>query len=522
MHISKRQLSLVIKNYLKEESIYKEKLIKSTLKESILKSLIRQSIMKEAFLSSDVKSLEKVKLGDLTLQAIGYIAVDDKNPDKFDHVLVYSKKTDHQKIVKNTDSFKLMINNFTYTVKNNEDKYRHRIQLKNDMSAYAIPLSTPGLKKVESNLKTGKASPADYVIEILSLSGMVPVYGNVADVAAGILSLAKKPPDYVMAILCFLFAVPLGGLVARASREPIEKALRELIEEGGELTPDVAYGIFISKKKQSVISLEDFKKHIKGEVLDSDVAKLIGKEIGENVDKARVWKKQFIDIAEASSEEISQITKIDNKIFKEHLQEMDKILDDLFESIVTPQSAASGSKNLKKLIPGIKENIVKVAEQSLDTIVADLAESSAKHMKNSIIPQLKNALNRGVKPEEFDEVFFKYTKDFISTPNLDDEIIKQIKTQDLATFKKSLNTVLKANGISRKEVYNQILNSINDDAIEKAMTFSADDVAKLSKNYLGYIKNLEINIKTGSVGKSGRGESGVFSHLGDEGRISRI
>ena len=488
------------------------------ISEQKLRRLIRQTIIKESFLSSEVKSVEKVKLGDLTLQATGYIAVDDLNPDKFDHVLVYSKKTDHQKIVKNTNSFKLMINNFTYTIKNNKKKSKIKIQLNSDMSAYAIPLTTPGLKKVESSIDIG-TNPADKVIESLSFLGMVPVYGNVADVAAGILALAKRPPDYVMAVLCVLFAIPWGGLFARASREPIEKALRQLIEEGGELAPDVAYGIFIRKKKQSVVSLEDFKKHLKGEVLDPDVAKLIKKELGENVDKAKVWKKQFVDIAEASSEEISQLTKINANLFKEHLQEMDKILDDLFESIVTPQSVKAGSESLKKLIPGIKENIIKVAEQSLDTIVSDLGERSATHMKNSIIPQLKNALNKNTSPELFDKVFFKYAKDFIQTSNLDDQIKKQIKTQDLKSFRSSLDVVLKAKGASRKEVYDKILNSIDDNTIEKVMTFSADDVAKLSKNYLDYIKNLKININAGSVGKTGRGESGTFTHLGSKGII---
>ena len=335
------------------------------IKEQKLRSIIRNMIMKEAFLSSDVKSLEKVKLGDLTLQALGYIAIDDKNPDKFDHVLVYSKKTDHQKIVKNTDSFKLLTNNFTYTVKNNERKSSHKIQLKSDMSAYAIPSATPGLKKIESNLKTGKASPADWAIEALSFAGIVPAAGTPADIAAAVLAIAKDPPDYVLAALSLILGVGVPFGIGYLVKEPAEKAVKAAIKNAND------------------------PKEI-GEAIASHISELSDKPITDEF--AERLEKEILDILELVRDiDIETLPGLDESIEKAFQKNIDT-LEEVIESVtVTLKRAESPSGTTSAQAKALSKEANKLTKVVQEEMKKQLKQTSMNLLRRSLTEISKDA-----------------------------------------------------------------------------------------------------------------------------------
>ena len=409
-----------------------------------LNSVVRSYLLQESFLTSDVKSIESVKLGDLELQAIGYISIDDLNPNKFDHILVYSKKVDHQKIVKYTDRFKLLIDNFTYTVKNNERKSNHRIQLKNDMSAYAIPLTTPGLKKVESDLKTGEASMADWAIEALSLAGIVPVVGVPADIASAVLAIAKTPPDYVLATLSLILGIGVPVGLGYLARKPAEKAIKAAIKNASD------------------------PKEI-GEAIASHISELPDNTFTDK--SIELLEEEILDVLELIRDiDIETLPGLDESIekaFQKNIDTLEDIIGNVSVSLkraepplgTTPKQAKTLAKDANIVTKAVQEEMKKQLKQtSMNLLRRSLTEMSKD--AGTILKEQKKEMSSFVEQYVGDENFMSGVLDSWYGHFFKGKTYQGVEYENYDQFKTAVETLSKFTGQNVEAIFKDFASKI--------------------------------------------------------------
>jgi len=164
--------------------------------------------------------LESVSIDDKKFVAYGYFSYQGK-----ESVMILADKSEHQFLMKK--GAKLLPVNSSHSLSNHGNKFNQKALKFDEKSSYAVPVQTKGIKFSSVKLDTGKASAADWTVEIGGVLGAIPGIGNAADIGAGIVAAIKDPPDYLIAAFSFICAVPAIGIGAAFARAAVKKAGKE-------------------------------------------------------------------------------------------------------------------------------------------------------------------------------------------------------------------------------------------------------------------------------------------------------
>jgi len=409
------------------------------LSESKIRSLVRLALvedlelLKEDFLSSKVDSLESVSIDNKKFIAYGYFNYQGK-----ESVMILANKSDHQFLMKK--GAKLLAVNSSHNLSNHGNKFNQKVLKFDKKSSYAVPVQTKGIKFSSVKLDTGKASYADWAVEIGGILGAIPGIGNAADISSGIIAAIKDPPDYLIAAFSFICAIPAIGVGAAFARATVKKAGKE-----------GAKGVAKALKQ----ALED-----RGRVLTRTQLSEVKQWF------ASYWSKLT---SEARIKQIAELTNNESELIIQRLGETKKYVDEIIENVevvgAAGKAADSGIDDFGKAV--VKRTSARVIQEITTGQLRNVCLRWSKELAEKLPKQyarVEDLVGKVFKHPGGKDIVFKSFKEFRS------EFIKITEEFGLSNqqardlFKVYYDGVLEAN---RKAVQPRDIEILTDSLLQK-------------------------------------------------------
>jgi len=376
--------------------------------ENKLRKIIRKSLLEESFLTSAIEEIGhlKIDLGGKTykLPAIGATKIDKKEvlvftiPKKLR--LRHGKRINFLKIKKLPNENYILNNKFDVGGKKKISKNAPTESARYYISKDDLKKSA-NIETSKEKLKTGKASMADYTIEIGGILGGIPAIGNAADVGTAILAMVKDPPDYLLAALSILCAIPAIGIGVAVVAKPLaQKYGGKAAKEAGEA---VGRELKTALEKEGI----EFSKELVEDMKEQTAEALSA------LKKSEILKK----LAEKLNKEADELSK--------GFDEIEEVFEAMFKNF--EDIGAGGTK----LLPPQKEVVKASMRKSAALVMKSL---NAGDMLNEVVKfsnDIANEVNEKLAGK-INEKFAKYSKEYAATG-------KRADQQDLVATSKVLD-----------------------------------------------------------------------------------